>query len=261
MNGRTGVEARNSASFQQPIMQAQEARQPIPAVEIRGLRKSYGLKPILRGIDLVLEPGERMALLGANGTGKTSLLRILAGLSRPGAGTVCVEGIDITHDAQRVRHLVGFVAHSPYLYEELTALENLLFFARMYAVAHAQERAQKLLQRVGLAKRAQERAGALSRGQAQRLAWARALLHEPHLLLLDEADTGLDQEGYELIEALLKEHTVQGGSTIFTTHTLERALQLNDSIIMLRKGRVAYQQRAQSLTLEEIQQAYREVAR
>ncbi len=99
-----------------------------PYLEVTGLKKSYGLKPALRGIDLCVEQGQRMALLGANGAGKTTLLRILAGLTKPGAGMACIGGLDIQRDAQAVRSLVGFVAHQPYLYEELTALENLRLF-------------------------------------------------------------------------------------------------------------------------------------
>ncbi len=118
-----------------------------PYLQIQGLKKSYTLKPILRGIDLDLYRGERVALLGANGTGKTTLLRILAGLTKPSAGIICNGGLDIVHDAQRVRHLVGFVAHQPYLYDELTAMENLLFFGRMYAVKQVHERAAELLNR------------------------------------------------------------------------------------------------------------------
>src|SRR2546429_5852233 len=193
-------------------------------LQIQGLKKSYTLKPILRGIDLDLYRSERVALLGANGTGKTTLLRILAGLTKPSAGTICSGGLDIVHDAQRVRHLVGFVAHQPYLYDELTAMENLLFFGRMYAVRRCKERAGVLLERVGLAKRAGERTNALSRGQVQRLALARALLHEPRLLLLDEPDTGLDEEGIALLETLLQEHRQGGGAILLTTHHLERAL-------------------------------------
>ncbi|HZO72988.1 MAG TPA: heme ABC exporter ATP-binding protein CcmA [Ktedonobacteraceae bacterium] len=230
-------------------------------VEIRNLKKSYGLKPVLRGVDLGLRQGERMALLGANGAGKTTLLRILAGLTKPDAGTVTVVGLDCVRDAQQIRRLVGFVGHQPYLYEELTALENLLFFGRMYTVQHARERALELLQRVGLEKRAQERVSTLSRGQVQRLAWARALLHSPHLLLLDEPDTGLDQDGNELIDALLSEHSAQGGSIVFTTHQLERALQLSDQIVVLGNRRVAYQGETKSLNMAELQQACREAGR
>ncbi len=208
-----------------------------PYLEVRGLKKSFGLKPVLRGVDLMLCRGERMALVGANGAGKTTLLRILAGLTKPSAGTVCINGLDIARDAQQVRRLVGFVGHQPYLYDELTVMENLLFFGHMYTVKHAQERASELICRVGLERRAQERVGTLSRGQVQRLALARALLHSPQFLLLDEPDTGLDQQGSELVYELLKEHAEQGGTTLFTTHNLERALKLSNSIVTLERGR------------------------
>ncbi len=232
-----------------------------PYIEIQGLKKSFSLKPILRGVDLVLDQGERMALLGANGTGKTTLLRILAGLTKPGAGIVRIGGWDIEREAQQVRHLVGFVGHQPYLYGELTALENLLFFGRMYKVQQVHERATELLKRVGLTKRAGERAGTFSRGQLQRLALARALLHSPQLLLLDEPDAGLDDEGHELLEALLREHTERHGTTLFTTHNVERALKFSDRIGVLGGGRVAYQQGTGGLEAGSVRQAYQEVLR
>jgi heme exporter protein A len=232
-----------------------------PYLEIKGLKKSFSLKPILRGVDLVLDQGERLALLGANGAGKTTLLRILSGLTKPGAGTVRIGGWDIEREAQQVRYLVGFVGHQPYLYDDLTALENLLFFGRMYMVKQVQERATELLQRVGLARRSGERAAALSRGQQQRLALARALLHSPKLLLLDEPDAGLDEEGNELLEELLREHTERGGTTLFTTHNFERALKYSDQISMLGSGRIVYQQETGGLEPGGVRQAYQEVLR
>ena len=232
-----------------------------PYLEVKGLKKSYGPKPVLRGIDLVLQQGERMALLGANGVGKTTLLRILAGLTRPSAGSAHIDGLDCVQDAQQVRALVGFVAHQPYLYEELSAWENLLFFGRMYGVVQAEERARKLLRRVGLERRMHERVATLSRGQVQRLAWARALLHAPRLLLLDEPETGLDAEGNELILALWTEHTEQGGSSLFTTHQLERALELSDGVAILSGGRIVYQQQTEREGLERIRRVYQEVGR
>ncbi len=232
-----------------------------PYLEIKGLKKSFNLKPVLRGIDLFVDQGKCMVLLGANGTGKTTLLRILAGLARPDAGTVCIAGLDIERDPQQVRRMVGFVTHQPYLYDELTAIENLLFFGRMYAVKQARARATELLQRIGLARRAGERVGALSRGQAQRLALARALLHSPRLLLLDEPDTSLDEEGNQLLETLLREHIEGGGTTLFTTHNLERALRLSDRIGILSGGRVAYQQETGGLELGGVRQVYQEVLR
>jgi heme ABC exporter ATP-binding subunit CcmA len=228
------------------------------AVVINNLKKNYGLKPVLRRVQLTLPAGQRMALLGANGAGKTTLLRLLAGLAKPDAGTISIFGLDCQYDTQQIRCLVGLVAHQPYLYEELTPLENLLFFARMYNVAHAQERAHDLLRRVGVDKRAHDRVQTLSRGLVQRVAWARALLHSPRLLLLDEPDTGLDQDGTVLIDSLLAEHSQQGGSILFTTHQLERALQLADSIVVLGHGRLAYQSATAHLDLATLRSAYQE---
>lgn len=232
-----------------------------PIVEVVGVKKSFGFKPVLRRIDFVLPRGERLALLGPNGAGKTTLLRILAGLSKPGSGTIAIDGFDSHQDAQELRACIGLVAHQAYLYEELSALENLLFFGRLYSVPQACERALLLLEQLGLSRRAQERVSTFSRGQVQRLAWARALLHQPSLLLLDEPDTGLDQQGNMLMDQLFAEHHARGGSIIFTTHNLERALRLSDRVIIIAGGRVAYQHATHDLPLSTLQQAYQEAVR
>ncbi len=258
MNGLSARGARVSDSVDRATMDTSKRSR---LVEARALKKTYTFKPVLRGIDLVVEAGERVALLGANGAGKTTLLRILACLVKPSAGQVLVTGLNCVHEAQQIRRQVGFVAHQPYLYEELTALENLLFFARMYNIERSHERAACLLQRVGLERRQHERVSTLSRGQVQRLCWARALLHRPSLLLLDEADTGLDQSGREIVDDLLQEHSAQGGSTLFITHQLERAWQLSDQIIMLNAGRIIHQQQTKQLTFAGLQQLYQEVVR
>jgi len=232
-----------------------------PYLEIKGLKKTFNLKPILRGIDIMLDQGKCMALLGANGAGKTTLLRILACLTKPVAGTVRIGGLDVEQEERQVRLLVGFVGHQPNLYDELTIIENLLFFGRMYSVKKARERAATLLQQVGLARRSNERVGTLSRGQLQRLALARALLHSPRLLLLDEPDAGLDDEGIELLEELIGEHTEQGGTTLFTTHNFERAVKFSDQICMLSGGRVVYQQASSDLEEGSVRLAYQEARR
>ncbi len=247
-----------------PISYATDGSTPVAQnlfVEITNLKKSYAFKPVLRRIDLTILRGQRIAMLGSNGAGKTTLLRILAGMDKLTSGTVKVAGLDSVRDTLRMRQLIGFVAHQPYLYEELTALENLLFFSSMYNIAQGRERAMDLLRRVGLERRAQERVSALSRGQVQRLAFARALLHAPHLLLLDEPETGLDQDGNALIDALFTEHYMRGGSILFTTHHLERALQMSEQIVILNGGRIVFKQESASLTLDQLQQAYREVVR
>lgn len=232
-----------------------------PYLEIRALKKSFGLKPVLRNIDLSLNAGKRAALLGANGAGKTTLLRILAGLTRPASGQILLDGLDLIQQTREVRRKIGFVAHQPYLYEDLTSLENLLFFARMYSVERPQVRSMQLLERLGLEKKANFRANTLSRGQTQRLAIARAFLHSPELLLLDEAETGLDEEGLLLFKELLGEHHGQGGTLLFTTHDLEIAIQQSDQIIMLHNGSVAYKQATDGQEEEKLRQVYREIMR
>jgi heme ABC exporter ATP-binding subunit CcmA len=232
-----------------------------PYLEISKLKKNYGLKPVLRGVNLAVELGQRVALLGANGAGKTTLLRILAGLAEPDGGRVHICGLDIMHDAQQARRAVGFVAHQPYLYDDLTVMENLLFFGRMYGVKQHRQRAHLLLERVGLLKRANDRASALSRGQAQRLALARALLHNPRLLLLDEPDTGLDEEGIALLQALLHEQAQEGGAVLFTTHQFERATQWSDHVGLLSGGRMAYFRETCGLEAGSVRQAYQEALR
>jgi heme ABC exporter ATP-binding subunit CcmA len=225
------------------------AREVSTYLNIVGLKKSFGIKPVLRGINLTLARGERLALMGANGAGKTTLLRILAALTQPTAGRVTIEGFDVVQDAQEVRRLVGFVGHQPYLYDELTALGNLLFFGKMYGVLDARARSLSLLQRVDLEKRARERVGTFSRGMVQRLSLARALLHSPRLLLLDEPDTGLDTEGVQLVTTILNEHRAAGGTTLLITHQPERARALCDYIVTLDNGRIV---RREAITREAI---------
>jgi len=232
-----------------------------PYLEIKELKKTYNLKPILGGIDFTLDKGKCMALLGANGAGKTTLLRILACLIKPTTGTVHIAGLDFGEEAQQIRMLVGFVGHQPNLYDDLTVLENLLFFGRMYSVKKARERAAILLQRVGLARRTSERVGTLSRGQLQRLSLARALLHSPQLLLLDEPDAGLDDEGIALLEELIREHAEQGRTTLFTTHNFDRAVKFSDQVCMLSGGRVVYQQASADLEVGSVRLAYQEALR
>jgi len=209
-----------------------------PYLELHNVQKSFALRPVLRGVSFTLQAGERLALLGANGAGKTTLLRLLAGLTRPGGGRILIDGLDLCRQTREVQRRVGFVAHQSYLYDELSALENLQFFARMYGLRQSAERAALLLRRVGLERRARERVGTFSRGLLQRLALARALLHAPTLLLLDEPETGLDQAGQVLLAELLHEHRAGGGTLIFTTHDLESVPGRSERVVWLHRGRV-----------------------
>ncbi|HTI14137.1 MAG TPA: heme ABC exporter ATP-binding protein CcmA [Dictyobacter sp.] len=260
MNGQHTKQSANALS--QPLLQSgSETMLDTALVTIQGLKKSYWLRPVLRRIDITVAAGQCLALLGANGTGKTTLLRILAGLAKPDAGTIQIAGLDRAHEALEMRRQIGFVAHQPYLYEELSVLENLLFFGRLYRVEHAREQVLSLVQRLDLDRKMHDRVRALSRGQVQRVAWARALLHQPAVLLLDEPDTGMDQEGNALIAQLLWEHQQRGGCTLFTTHQLEHALHWGDEVIFLAHGRISSRHQTADLTLAQLQACYQEVMR
>lgn len=206
-----------------------------PAIAVRGVRVAFGATVVLRRVDLTVPWGARLALLGPNGAGKSTLLRAIATLSRPTAGVVQIAGRDAFAEAPSVRRLIGVVAHQTYLYDELTALENLRFYADLYDLPAAARHAEAILDRVGLTARRNVRAGSLSRGQQQRLTLARALLHDPPLLLLDEPDTGLDLAAFGLLETLLlgEERTV-----VMTTHNLRQAARLCDRYAILSGGRL-----------------------
>lgn len=190
---------------------------------------------------LRIDWGERVAVLGPNGAGKSTLLRVLGTLLRPTAGELWVAGLSPRRHRALIRRRLGIVAHQTFLFGALTAMENLLFYARLYDVPKPRERAEQLLVRVGLAERAGTHARALSRGMQQRLALARALLHDPDLLLLDEPDTGLDQDGLALLAALVAERSDR--TVVLTTHHGERARALCSRAIVLERGRVVRDER------------------
>jgi len=240
-----------------PAMRENIAMQPLTvhAMVARDVRKTFEFKPVLRGVSLSIPAGATVALLGPNGAGKTTLLRILATLARPNAGEVRIDSLDLRRDAQAIRGRIGYLGHQPLLYEELTAEENLDFFARMYGVQNRQARMGALLERMGLGAKAKDRVRDLSRGQTQRLALARALLHEPRLLLLDEPDAGLDEQGIALLEEILRERAAAGQTAIFTTHDLAWGLRVASRAVALVAGRVTYDGTS-ALSLDEARAAF-----
>lgn len=215
------------------------AEQPGHAIEARGVRVAFGATVALRGVDLVVPWGARLALLGPNGAGKSTLLRVLATLSRPTGGSVHVAGHDAYAAQPTVRRLIGVVAHQTYLYDELTALENLRFYGALYDVPDVERRAASLLDAVGLATKRGQRSGTFSRGQQQRLTIARALLHDPPIVFLDEPDTGLDLAAASLLETLFRDRTL-----VMATHNLRQAARLCDRYAILAGGRFAQREPA-----------------
>jgi len=224
---------------------------------VRGLRKAFAATPVLRGIDLVVAPGERLALFGANGAGKTTLIRILATLARPSAGSVAVVGCTRGTESAALRRHIGVVTHQTYLYDDLTATENLRFYGRLYDVPDLATRIAELLARVGLAGQARGLVRTFSRGMQQRLALARALLHRPGVLLLDEPDTGLDQQAFAVLASIVAGLGEDRPTVILTTHNLERGWLLADRVAILARGRIAFSAPKESLDVAELTAAYR----
>jgi heme exporter protein A len=208
------------------------------AVHARAVEKVYGRQRGLAPVTLRFGAGEAVALLGPNGAGKSTLVGILATLIAPSAGDV-VYG-DAPADDDTRRH-IGVIAHESLCYGDLTARENLRFFARLYGVAGAAARAEELCVRVGLAEEAASRpARTYSRGMLQRLAIARALVHRPRLLLADEPFTGLDRDGVALIGRLLAEEKASGAIVVVVTHDFDAVAGLADRVVMLARGRVVH---------------------
>jgi heme ABC exporter ATP-binding subunit CcmA len=246
----------SAQTFSSPDIAVTPAPASQAVVTAASLTKRYGLRPVLRNVSFSLASGKTLALLGPNGAGKTTLLRLLATLAKPSAGEATICGFDVVADANVVRRLIGYVGHQPPVYDDLTGRENLLFFARMYGLPDGPARAQLLLERVGLRAKANDRVRTYSRGQAQRLALARGLLHHPALLLLDEPDTGLDDDAIELLHELLQERQMAGLTTIFTTHQLERGIQQSDETLVLLGGRVVFAGASSALTLADLRRLY-----
>lgn len=213
-----------------------------PFFEIDHVYKRFGSKIALRDVNLTLVAGESVALLGANGAGKTTLLRTLATLSRPTRGRVRAFGVEAWSARSEVRSRIGVVAHQPYVYPELSCTENLEFFATMFGLADTGSLAANALDRVGLTKRADDRAATLSRGLLQRLNLARAILHDPLVLVLDEPDTGLDAAGREVLSEIVRSQAARGGSIVLTTHALEYGIDLATRVVVIADGQVVLDQ-------------------
>lgn len=228
-------------------------------IKIEGLIKQYGLNPVLRGVNLHIQPGEFVTLVGSNGAGKSTLLRIVATLLKPTQGLISIGGWSLPSQAERVRRHIGLVSHQSLLYNDLTAGENLLFFAKLYQLDAPQDRVAQALRTVGLAARERDPVGTFSRGMLQRLSIARATLHEPDILLLDEPYTGLDQDATRLLDDLLQRESSHGRTILMITHDLLHGLGICDRIVILHKGKISHEIAPQETTPTEFIQLYQRV--
>lgn len=211
------------------------------ALRVRDLGRRFGPVTALAGVALDVSPGEGILLLGGNGAGKSTLLRMTAGLIRPTTGRVMF-GPDFAHgpEAPSARLAIGYLGHKSLLHDYLSARENIELYARLYgaSAARAAERAESLLAEVGLSRAADRPARGFSRGMYQRLALARALVHRPGLLLLDEPSTGLDVEGRAMLDAALAAQRADGVTLLHVSHHAESALRLADRVLVLKRGRL-----------------------
>ncbi len=227
-------------------------------IKIEGLTKNYGANPVLRGVDLHLQAGEFVTLVGNNGAGKTTLIRIVATLLSPTAGHVSVGGWTLPKQAANVRQHLGMVSHQALLYGDLTAGENLTFFGRLYGLDDVEGRAERALKTVGLFARKRDPVASFSRGMVQRLTIARATLHEPDVLLLDEPYTGLDQEASQLLDDLLRQESENGRTILMITHDLTHGLNLCDRTVILNRGKIVCEADSRSITPAQFLEIYTE---
>jgi heme exporter protein A len=224
-------------------------------IDVRELSKYYGRFSALRKLSLTVQPGEFVALFGRNGAGKSTFLKILAGLSRPSEGA-CRIKLGKAAGPHLQRSAIGYLSHLTSLYLDLTALENLRFYAQLMNVREDDELLSRKIGRVGLAGREREPVRNYSRGMQQRLAIARAFLHDPEILLLDEPFTGLDQPGSDLLKQFLIDAHSQGKTCIMAVHDVSLGYELADRIVILEKGAVALDALKASLSLDEFRARY-----
>lgn len=221
-------------------------------IAARGITKSYGGLYALKGVDLVVHRGEFLSVFGPNGAGKSTLILLLSTLSKASSGELVIAGLNTRDDSEKIRRLIGVVSHRTFLYDDLTAEENLRFYGRMYSVPDVTQRAREMLSLFGLDHRRHHPVRTFSRGMQQRLAIARALLHEPFVLFFDEPYSGLDRQAAQLLEDIMQDFITREGTIVMTTHDLGRGLQMADRFLVLMAGRIAHQGERDSNTLQEV---------
>ncbi|MFQ5742928.1 MAG: heme ABC exporter ATP-binding protein CcmA [Acidobacteriota bacterium] len=223
------------------------SRAASPAVEIHGIKKHFGSATALDGVDLTVSRGEFLSIFGPNGAGKTTLIRILSTLARPSAGKIRLFGRDLATEGTALRRRIGVVSHKSFLYEALSAYQNLSFYARMFDIDNARDRVLEILQAVRLTHRMHDPVHTFSRGLQQRCAIARALVHHPDLLLLDEPFTGLDPGAADRLSSLLRTLHASSITIVLTSHDLARSTEMADRFAFLSRGKMIYQGRSEAL--------------
>jgi heme ABC exporter ATP-binding subunit CcmA len=232
---------------------------PAPVIEARRLSRRFAEVDAVAAIDLVVDSGDAVAVLGANGAGKTTLLRLIATLLRPSTGSLNLFGQGLADGGVRARQRIGFLSHNSFLYPDLSPNENLSFYARMFGVFEA-ERIREVLQLVGLTGWRNRPVRTLSRGLEQRCSLARALLHRPDLLLLDEPFNGLDVDSAAMLMDVLHSEQRRGATVLLTTHDLTKALEICRRGVVLARGRLQWDGALTGVTVEQLRYTYTAVS-
>jgi heme exporter protein A len=239
----------------QPIMNVAGTQADGYAVEAKRLIKSYGEHHALRGIDLSVKWGDFLAIFGPNGAGKTTLLKVLATVAKPSSGDISVAGFNLRGDTAMIRRRIGVVTHQTLLYDNLSVYENLRFYGKMYDVPDLRDRINQLVAQAGLESRIHDPVRTLSRGMQQKLAIARALIHDPPILLLDEPGTGLDQHASAIFADILNSTGNKERTVLMTTHSLEQGAALSSRIVIMANGKIAYEGSKQ-LDISNLREVY-----
>lgn len=208
------------------------------AVEISNLVKRYGNFVVLKDVSLEIDSGEAWAILGPNGAGKTTLIRIISGQAKPSEGVVRVFGVRSDEFTEEIKGKMGILSHNHFLYEDLTAWENLMFYGKLYGVENLEKKAGDMLKKMNLYSRADDLVRNFSRGMKQKLAIARTLIHSPDLIILDEPTAGLDIQSRKELFSLISSIRKEGKTIVFTTHNLDEVSEFCDFVAILNRGRL-----------------------
>ena len=231
------------------------------AIEVRHLRKAFGTLKAVDGIDFELKQGEFLTVFGPNGAGKTTLIKILAGLTRPSSGTAKVAGFDVAEVHPEMRKEIGIISHATALYADLTPLENLIFFARMHGLKQPEDRPLKVIDEVGLSPRRNDRVRTFSRGMLQRLSIARAVLHDPAILFLDEPFTGLDLHATNVLKEHLQRLHDRHRTILMTTHDISCGLEMCDKVALQVQGKFAFLENIADVDKDQFESIYFDAVR
>lgn len=230
-----------------------------PFLLTRNLTKSFGRFAALKTLSLEVSAGELVTIVGRNGAGKTTFLKIVSSIIRSYTGEVLLAGKNLKDADDAARRMIGFVSHESLLYKDLTVRDNLSFYARMYGLADRERKIDEAVRRVDLEAKSSVVVGALSRGMKQRLSLARAFLHEPTLLLLDEPFTGLDERACEVLDSTLRGFKRAGGTAVMVTHDIERGWKHADRVVVFEKGKIVHETSPMQTSLDALRSEYRRI--